>query len=66
MATKKKQTYEAAYAELQEILTRLQSEEVAIDDLAATLKRAREIVAFCKDKLHKVEEELQDILEEDE
>lgn len=62
----KKLTYEAAYAELQEILVSVQQEEINLDALAKKLKRAKELIEFCKKKLHAVEEELDEIFEEDE
>ncbi|RLD21926.1 MAG: exodeoxyribonuclease VII small subunit [Bacteroidetes bacterium] len=63
---KKKQTYESAYAELQTILNAIQSEEVSLDALATQLKRAKELVQFCKEKLRAVELELEDVFDEDE
>jgi exodeoxyribonuclease VII small subunit len=62
----KKMTYESAYAELQEILISIQQEEISLDDLAKQLKRAKELIEFCKEKLHAVEEELDDLFEEEE
>ncbi len=63
---RKKLTYESAYDELQEILANVQSDEVALDTLATQLKRAKELIAFCKEKLRAVEDDLDEILDEDE
>ncbi len=63
---RKKLTYESAYEELQEILANVQSDEVALDTLATQLKRAKELIAFCKEKLRAVEDDLDEILDEDE
>ena len=63
---RKKLTYESAYEELQEILANVQNDEVPLDTLATQLKRAKELIAFCKEKLRAVEEDLDEILEEDE
>ncbi len=63
---KKKQTYESAYAELQTILEAIQTDEVSLDALATQLKRAKELIQFCKEKLRSVELELEDVFEEDE
>ena len=63
--SKRKLTYETAYAELHEILEAIQGEEVSLDELGAKLKRAKELITFCKERLHAVEEELDDILEEE-
>ena len=63
---KKKQTYESAYVELQSILEAIQSEEVSLDALATQLKRAKELIQFCKEKLRVVELELEDVFDEEE
>ena len=62
---RKKLTYELAYEELQNILHAIQSDEVALDTLAKQLKRAKELIAFCKEQLRAVEEDLEDVLEEE-
>jgi exodeoxyribonuclease VII small subunit len=55
---KEKMTYEAAYAELQQIVSALQNDSVSIDDLSEKVKRAAELVAFCQEKLRTIETEL--------
>ena len=62
---KQKLTYERAYAELRKILNAVQQDEVGLEQLAAELKRAKELIAFCREKLHAVEEELEEIFEEE-
>ena len=47
----KKMTYDTAYAELNNILISLQSDETGLDDLSEKLKRAAELSEFCKSKL---------------
>lgn len=56
-------TYEKAIERLQEITSKIERGEMDIDSLAANLKEAKELVAFCKDKLTKTEEEVKKILE---
>ena len=51
-------TYETAYAELQQIIQDLQGEMVGIDDLAAKIARAQELIRFCRERLRQVEEEV--------
>ena len=51
-------TYESAMEELQDIVNQLQAEAVKVDDLSAKVKRAAELVSFCREKLRKTEEEL--------
>lgn len=64
--SKQELTYESAYAELQHILQALQRDDINLDQLARELKRAKELVAFCKHKLRSVEEQLEDIFDEEE
>ena len=63
--SRRKLTYESAYGELQEILSAIQGEDVGLDALGDKLKRAKELINFCKERLHSVEEELDDILEDE-
>ena len=60
---KKQLTYGEATAQIEKILARLRSEEMDVDTLAAEVKRATELIASCKERLHKAEEEVNKILE---
>ena len=51
-------TYEKALQELQHIVAAIENEAVSIDELSDKMKRAGELIQFCKDKLRKVEEEV--------
>ena len=53
--------YEEALAQLETIVRKMESNEYDIDELAAQLKAAQQLITFCKDKLTKTEEELQKI-----
>ena len=64
MKKEKELTYEQAMSRLDEIVEKIESGEMDIDSLAANIKEAKQLVAFCKDKLTKVEEEVQKILED--
>lgn len=55
--------YAEAIKELEQILERLRSGEVAINDLAPTVKRANELVEECRRQLTQTHEELQKITE---
>ena len=55
--------YTEAMAEIEKILARLRSEEMDVDGLAAEVKRATELIAGCKSRLRKAEEEVSKILE---
>ena len=54
--------YEAAMAELQAIVTKMENDELDIDQLSEQLKRAQELIKLCKDKLTKTDEEIKKIL----
>ena len=60
---KKQLTYGEATAQIEKILARLRSEEMDVDTLAAEVKRATELIATCKERLRKAEEEVNKILE---
>ena len=60
---KKELTYEEAMTRVEEILGRIQREEVTVDSLAAEIKRATELIASCKARLLKAETEVDKILE---
>ena len=61
---KKETTYEEAMAELQDIVRRMENDELDIDQMTAQLKRAQELIKLCKDKLTKTDEEIKKILSE--
>lgn len=60
---KKELSYAEAMSEIEKILARLRSEEMNVDSLAAEVKRATELIASCKSRLRKAEEEVTRILE---
>jgi exodeoxyribonuclease VII small subunit len=57
-------TYEAAYAELQQIAREIENETVSVDVLAAKVKRASELISFCQNKLRSTELEVGKIIEQ--
>jgi len=65
MAAKKRQ-FDKAYEELQQIVQKLQADNVSIDHLTAHMVRARELVQHCEAALRGVEAELTSLLREDE
>jgi exodeoxyribonuclease VII small subunit len=60
----KKKTYEAAYEELQEIVKEIEEGSISVDDLSEKVKRAGELIRFCKDKLFKTEQEVNGVLKD--
>ena len=55
-------TYEEALQELQDILGRMQSNELGIDSLTENIQRASLLLDFCQSKLQKTEAEVQAVL----
>ncbi len=55
--------YEEALAELEEIVRKMESGEMSIDALTANIKKAKELVKLCRDKLMKTEGELEKVKE---
>lgn len=61
--TKKKLTYTEAMAEIEQIVSRLKSEQIDVDTLTTEVKRATELIAQCKAQLLDVEQALKIELE---
>ena len=55
---KQEQKYEEAFAQLQDIVRKMENDEYSIDEIAVQLKEAQRLIKFCKDKLTKTEEEI--------
>jgi len=62
----KNKNFDKAYQELQNIVEQLQGDDISIDKLSAHIKKATELVKYCKSKLRNVEEEIASVSEEDE
>ena len=60
---KKEQTYGEAMQELQEIMIRIEEQELDVDILLDEVKKAATLIKFCKDKLQKTNTEIQKILD---
>ncbi|MBN1597025.1 MAG: exodeoxyribonuclease VII small subunit [Bacteroidales bacterium] len=60
----KKQSYEEAYSQLQEILEKIEDGDLNVDELASQVKKASELIKFCKSKLFETESEIEKILED--
>ncbi|MFQ6601937.1 exodeoxyribonuclease VII small subunit [Flavobacterium sp. C3NV] len=58
----KKLTYEAAKSELTAISKEIENEEISVDELAAKVKRASELIEFCQTKLKNTEAEVTSII----
>jgi exodeoxyribonuclease VII small subunit len=51
-------TFDTAYTELEKIIRLIEGENVPLDELAAKVKEAKELIRFCEDKLRGIEAEL--------
>ena len=60
---KKEQTYAEALAEVKKILAQLESNELDVDKMVVAVKRATELLQFCREKLHAINEEVQKAVE---
>lgn len=57
-------SYEAAWNELQQIVSELQAETVSVDDLAEKIDRAAFLTNFCREKLRQTETTLEKLAKE--
>lgn len=57
-------TYNSAKKELEAIVLAIESGEMDVDLLTDKVKRASQLIAFCKEKLTRTEKELQKILDD--
>jgi exodeoxyribonuclease VII small subunit len=58
------ETFTTAKKELEIIVKAIESGDMDVDVLTEKVKRASELIAFCKEKLTKTESELQKILDD--
>ncbi len=59
MASTLPSTYEAALQELEQLVARLESGQMPLDQLLAGYQRGAALLALCKDKLQAVEAQIQ-------
>lgn len=58
------QTYEQSLRQLEEIVSKMENDELDIDSLIKQLKTAQKLIRQCKDKLTKTDEEIKKILDD--
>ena len=61
--TKKQINYEEAIAELEVIIADVEEGKSGIDKLTEQVKRASELIEFCRNKLYKTEKDIDKILD---
>ena len=60
----RKISYKEAIAEIEDILEKIENDELDVDELSEKVKQVSLLIKICKDKLQKTEEEVEKILEE--
>jgi exodeoxyribonuclease VII small subunit len=60
----KKMNYTDAFEELKAIVSEIEQGEISVDELSLKVKRATELIQFCKLKLTTTEEDVNAILKE--
>jgi exodeoxyribonuclease VII small subunit len=59
----KKFNYKKALKEIEDIVVKIESEEVDVDELSALVKKAAELIKLCKSKLRDTGNELEEIID---
>ncbi len=60
----KNKTYEEAFEELQNIVKEIETGSISVDLLSEKVKRAGHLIRFCKEKLFRTEQEVNEVLKE--
>ena len=58
----KEMRYTEAMEELEEIILQMEKSEISIEDLSIKVKRASELILFCREKLRTTELDVEGIL----
>lgn len=64
MTGKKKPGYSGAIEQIEEILSKIEREELDVDQLAENVKEVTQLIALCREKLYRTEEEVNKILKD--
>ena len=56
-------SYKEAMAQLEQIVHKIENEEPDVDELSTLVKKASELMSFCKKRLKATEEEINETLE---
>ncbi|MEY3048655.1 MAG: exodeoxyribonuclease VII small subunit [Flavobacteriales bacterium] len=58
------ESYSLAFEELQRIVSEMERGDIGIDELAVNVKRASELIQFCRNKLKTTEMDVAEILKQ--
>lgn len=61
---KEELTYSEAIAEVEAILEKFNTDQMSVDELGAQVKRATELITYCKARLRQAETAVNEALEE--
>ena len=56
--------YEEAMATLEQIVARMENNELDLDTMSEELKKVQQLIKLCKDKLTKTDQEIRKLLNE--
>ena len=62
---KQEMKYEEAVAQLEEIVSKMETGELDVDSLSTHLKMAQKLIKLCKDKLTKTDSEIEKMLNDE-
>jgi exodeoxyribonuclease VII small subunit len=54
--------YSEAFEQLEEIISEIEDEQIGIDELTQKIKRASELISYCKVMISNTEKEIQKLL----
>lgn len=61
----KELSYAKAMAQIEDIVRAMNENELDVDSLGAQVERATELISLCKEKLHKAQQQVDAILNDD-
>ena len=61
----KQMKYEEAISRLEEIVKKMENDELDIDQMAQQLKEAQQLIQLCKDRLTKVDADIKAVMDEE-
>ena len=61
----KEMKYEEAVRQLEDIVAKMESNELDVDSLSQQLKTAQKLIKLCKDKLSRADRDIKKILQND-
>ena len=56
-------SYDEAYASLRDILQKIESGSISIDEVSQEVKKANELIIYCREKLRTIETDLEKYFE---